>query len=69
VIEKYEAVRARRDAGAVARVLDRLAAAAARDEENLLPHLIDGCHAYATVGEMVDRLRGQWGDFQEPIRL
>ena len=42
---------------------------AARDEENLLPHLIDGCHAYATVGEMVERLRGQWGDFQEPIRL
>ena len=69
VIEKYEVVRARRDAGAVARALDRLAAAAARDEENLLPHLIDGCHAYATVGEMVDRLRGQWGDFQEPIRL
>ncbi len=69
VVEKYEAVRARRDAGGVARTLDRLAAAAARDDENLLPYLIDCCHAYATVGEMVGRLREPWGDFQEPIRL
>ncbi len=69
VLDKYEAVRARRDAGAVERGLDRLASAAARDDENLLPYLIDCCHAYVTVGEMVDRLRAQWGDFQEPIRL
>jgi methylmalonyl-CoA mutase N-terminal domain/subunit len=69
VIDKYEAVRARRDAGEVARTLDRLASAAARDDENLMPDLIECCHAYATVGEMVGRLREQWGDFQEPIRL
>lgn len=66
---QYEAVRARRDAGAVARALDRLEAAAGRDGENLVPHLIDCCHAYATVGEMVGRLRVRWGDFREPVGL
>jgi methylmalonyl-CoA mutase, N-terminal domain len=69
VVDRYEAVRARRDAGAVDKTLERLGAAAGRPDENLVPFLVDCCHAYATVGEMVGRLRRQWGDFQEPIRL
>ena len=51
------------------RTLGALAAAAAKDDENLMPYLIDCCHAYATVGEMVQRLKNQWGEFQEPVRL
>jgi len=62
-------VRSRRDAGRVERELTRLSTAAANDRENLLPYLVDCCHAYATVGEMVSRLKSQWGDFREPIRL
>ncbi len=69
IVEKYEAVMDRRDATAVARALDRLGAAAAQDAENLMPYLVECCHAYATVGEMVARLKGCWGEFQEPIRL
>ncbi|MDO8479928.1 MAG: methylmalonyl-CoA mutase family protein [Candidatus Rokubacteria bacterium] len=69
IVEQYEAVRARRDGGAVVTALDRLEAAAGRDDENLLPYLIDCCHAYATVGEMVARLRARWGDFREPVGL
>ncbi len=69
VLEKFEAVRSRRDNGAVERTLARLGAAAARDEENLMPHLVDCCHAYATVGEMVARLKSLWGEFIEPVRL
>jgi methylmalonyl-CoA mutase N-terminal domain/subunit len=69
VIEKYRAVRERRDNGAVERDLARLQAAAAGDEENLMPYLVDCCHAYATVGEMVERLKREWGEFKEPIRL
>ncbi|MFG1410669.1 methylmalonyl-CoA mutase family protein [Xanthobacter sp. VTT E-85241] len=69
IVEKYEAVMDRRDAAAVARALDRLGAAAAQDAENLMPYLVECCHAYATVGEMVARLKGCWGEFQEPIRL
>jgi methylmalonyl-CoA mutase N-terminal domain/subunit len=69
VTERYENVKARRDNAAVERTLTRLQQAAAKDEENLMPYLIDCCHAYATVGEMVQRLKAQWGEFQEPVRL
>jgi len=66
---KYEAIRDGRDGEAVRRALDRLGGAAAGDSENLLPHLVDCCHAYATVGEMIETLKRQWGEFDEPVRL
>ncbi|MBI3057159.1 MAG: methylmalonyl-CoA mutase, partial [Betaproteobacteria bacterium] len=69
VIERYEAVKTRRNPAAVERALRRLQQAAAGDGENLMPYLVDCCHAYATVGEMVQRLKSQWGEFQEPVRL
>ena len=68
IVEKYRAVVERRDAAATARSLDRLEAAA-RSDENLMPCLVACCHAYATVGEMVARLKAAWGEFQEPVRL
>jgi methylmalonyl-CoA mutase, N-terminal domain len=67
VIEKYEAIKQRRNSAEVVRSLARLADAAAQDRENLVPYLVDCCHAYATVGEMVAQLKKQWGGFQEPI--
>jgi methylmalonyl-CoA mutase, N-terminal domain len=69
VIERYESVKARRDNSAVERALVRLEQAAANDEENLMPYLVECCHAYTTVGEMVQRLKARWGAFQEPVRL
>ncbi|HJV84970.1 MAG TPA: methylmalonyl-CoA mutase family protein [Noviherbaspirillum sp.] len=69
VLEKFEAVRASRNDAEVQRTLDRLEEAAKKDDENLMPYLIDCCHAYATVGEMVTRLKKQWGEFREPVRL
>lgn len=69
VIERHQQVMQTRQQSAVDRSLQRLSAAAAQDQENLLPYLVDCCHAYATVGEMVSTLRSQWGDFQEPVRL
>ena len=69
VLEKYRRVRDTRDAAAAERSLARLAKAAADDRENLMPYLVDCCHAYATVGEMVAALKKQWGEFQEPVRL
>jgi len=69
VLEKFEAIRDGRDAAAVELSLDRLEQAADVDDENLMPYLIDCCHAYATVGEMVGRLKAKWGEFQEPVRL
>jgi len=69
VRERFTAVMDRRDNEAVAQSLARLEVAAANDRENLMPYLVDCCHAYATVGEMVACLKKRWGDFQEPIRL
>ena len=69
VMEKFDALRDRRDNEAVATTLSKLSAAAEQDRENLMPYLVDCCHAYATVGEMVGELKRHWGDFQEPIRL
>jgi methylmalonyl-CoA mutase N-terminal domain/subunit len=69
VRERFAAVMDRRDNQAVAQSLARLEVAAANDRENLMPYLVDCCHAYATVGEMVTCLKKRWGDFQEPIRL
>jgi methylmalonyl-CoA mutase N-terminal domain/subunit len=69
VIEKYERVRDTRDAAQVQAALKKLGAAAVDDGENLMPYLVDCCHAYATVGEMVETLKAHWGEFQEPVRL
>ena len=69
VIGKFEKVRDSRDNDAVTASLSALEAAAAKDDENLMPYLIDCCHAYATVGEMVATLKSQWGEFEEPVRL
>ena len=67
--ERYGKTLKDRDAGRVRQTLERLLQAAQSEDENLVPHLIDCCHAYATVGEMVKCLRGAWGNFEEPVRL
>ena len=44
----------------------RTATAAAQDDVNLMPLLVDCAKAYCTVGEMVDMLKDEWGEFQQP---
>jgi methylmalonyl-CoA mutase N-terminal domain/subunit len=69
VTEKYLALLDRRDNAAAQKALVAMRRAATCDGENLMPYLIDCCHAYATVGEMVASLKTQWGEFQEPTCL
>jgi methylmalonyl-CoA mutase N-terminal domain/subunit len=64
-IERVQALRARRDSAAVEASLARLKEAAAREDENLMPHLIEASRAYATLGEMCDALRETWGTWRE----
>jgi methylmalonyl-CoA mutase N-terminal domain/subunit len=66
---RLAALRETRDNTKVQAALAALEAAARTPDINLLPHLVECCHAYATVGEMVARLKGCWGEFSEPIRL
>jgi methylmalonyl-CoA mutase N-terminal domain/subunit len=64
-IERVQALRARRDSAAVEASLARLKEAAAREDENLMPLLIEASRAYATLGEMCDALRETWGTWRE----
>ncbi len=61
-------VRAERDPAAWEAALRRLDDAA-RGEENVLPPLIEAVEAYATVGEISDRLRVVWGEHREYITV
>ena len=67
-IEGVRRVRAERDPAAWAAALDRLGAAAAGDD-NVMPALIEAVRAYATVGEISDRLRAAWGEHRELITV
>jgi methylmalonyl-CoA mutase N-terminal domain/subunit len=64
-IERVQALRGRRDSAAVEASLARLKEASARDNENLMPPLIEASRAYATLGEMCDALRETWGTWRE----
>lgn len=63
-IASLRRLRSKRDAATVERSLDALEKAAA-GTENLLPHILSAVDAYATVGEISDRLRRVFGEHQE----
>ncbi|MBL8150140.1 MAG: methylmalonyl-CoA mutase, partial [Blastocatellia bacterium] len=42
---------------------------AAKTDENLMPHIIRAVEVYATVGEISDRLREVFGEYQESITI
>jgi methylmalonyl-CoA mutase N-terminal domain/subunit len=67
-IERVQRVRAERDGAAWEAALQRLEECA-RSRENLMPPLIDAVKAYATVGEISDRLRTAWGEHRELITV
>ncbi|MEJ3747151.1 methylmalonyl-CoA mutase family protein [Actinomycetes bacterium KLBMP 9797] len=60
--------RARRDAARVDAALARLVAAA-RGDENMIPAMLDAARAEATLGEICDALRAEWGVYREPARF
>ena len=66
--ERVERVRTDRDATAWVAAMDRLEECA-RGEENLLPPMVEAVKAYATVGEVCDRLRSVWGEHRELITV
>lgn len=68
-LEKFQRVLDTRQQAAVDDALSKLAVAAAKDRENVMPYLVECCHAYATVGEMVACLKKEWGEFKEPVNL
>ena len=67
-VAALERVRAERDAPAVARSLARVEADA-RSGANLMPAILEAVKAYASVGEITERLVGVFGRYVEPLRF
>ena len=67
-VERVRALRARRPAGPCRAALDALEAKA-RTGENLVPAIVDAVLAWATVGEIANRLRGVFGEHRETLVL
>jgi methylmalonyl-CoA mutase N-terminal domain/subunit len=64
-IGRVQAVRARRDAGAVEAALAALRQTAAREGDNLMPGLLDAARAHATEGEIIGALQDVFGSYTE----
>jgi methylmalonyl-CoA mutase N-terminal domain/subunit len=64
-IKRLQAVKADRDAGAVAAALAQLRTDAAEPAVNLMPALIDAVRTYATLGEVMDCLASVFGRYVE----
>jgi isobutyryl-CoA mutase large subunit len=60
--------RAGRDQAAVDASLKRMVEVA-RTDENLVPAMLDAARAEATLGEICDALRAEWGVYREPARF
>jgi methylmalonyl-CoA mutase, N-terminal domain len=63
-VESLRQLRAGRDAVAVEQRLSELERAA-RDGSNVMPPILEAAAAYATVGEISDRLRTVFGEYRE----
>ena len=62
-VERLKQVRVRRSEGRVAESLEGIERAA-RGQDNLMPFIIEAVEAYATLGEISDRLRLVFGEYK-----
>jgi methylmalonyl-CoA mutase, N-terminal domain len=65
-IARLNALRARRDASKSRAALEEVERRA-RGTENLMPAILAGVEAYATVGEISDAMRRAFGEYQESV--
>ena len=68
-LERLTRVRGERDPDAHASALNRLRAEAADGVTNLMPAIVAAVQAYATIGEMCNLLRRQYGEYREPLAV
>jgi methylmalonyl-CoA mutase N-terminal domain/subunit len=67
-LARLKRLRSGRDASAVSHALDALEAAA-RATDNLMPPILTAVEAYATTGEICNRLRDVFGTYQPPTAV
>src|SRR6516164_6075146 len=64
-IERVRSLRDRRDSAAVEARLAELKRAAAVEDVNLMPAIVDAARDYVTMGEICDAFREVWGTWRE----
>jgi methylmalonyl-CoA mutase, N-terminal domain len=64
-VARLQKLRRERDNGRLGQALDHLRLACL-GTENTMPHLLDAVRAYATLGEIVDVMKGVFGTYTEP---
>ncbi len=57
-----------RDADAVEQALARMVEVS-RTGENMIPAMLEACRVEATLGEICNALRAEWGEYREPARF
>lgn len=67
-VERVKAVRQKRNTLEAENALAKLEDAA-RNNENMLPKILDCVEKYVTVGEISHRLRKVWGEYQEAVTI
>ena len=67
-VRDLAARRTARDETAVAAALSRLVDAA-RSDENMIEPMLEACRVEASLGEICDALRAEWGEYREPARF
>ncbi|QZY30223.1 acyl-CoA mutase large subunit family protein [Nocardioides coralli] len=60
--------KAGRDEAAVSAAIQRMVEVG-RTEDNMIEAMLDACRAEATLGEICDALRAEWGEYREPARF
>ena len=63
-VNRIQQVKKERDQGRVGQALDRLRLAC-QGTENTMPFILEAVHAYATLGEIIDVMKDEFGIFRE----
>jgi methylmalonyl-CoA mutase N-terminal domain/subunit len=67
-VRMLSARRAARDEEAVAAAIQRMVDVG-RTDGNMIEPMLDACRVEATLGEICDALRAEWGEYREPARF
>ncbi|ASJ16905.1 methylmalonyl-CoA mutase [Thermococcus chitonophagus] len=66
-IERLKKLRSERDSKKVEEALDKLRNVAEKEDENLMPYIIEAHRHLATLQEVTDVLREVWGEYRAPL--
>jgi methylmalonyl-CoA mutase, N-terminal domain len=65
-VERLQALRAKRDQAKYQSAIQKVEDAA-RNGDNLMPHIVDAVESYCTVGEISDAMRRVFGEYKETV--